>query len=199
MVGKKPIRIAVFASGSGTNAQQIFQHFGHSEVAEVALLVSNNPDALVLQRAQEFQIPSLVIDKRTRLNGSRLHSLLAEQSIDLIVLAGYMKLIPEDLVDAFRGRILNIHPALLPAYGGKGMYGDNVHLAVLENRDAYSGITIHFVDEEYDQGDIILQEKIKIKPGWDLSDLRAEIHKLEHQLYPQVIEQVCKDLSNEPA
>ncbi|MFT6323675.1 MAG: phosphoribosylglycinamide formyltransferase-1 [Salibacteraceae bacterium] len=182
--------IAIFASGSGTNAQKIMEHFENSSDVHVSLVLVNNPKAGVIQRADKFNVP-VVVFKREQFNKSdEVVAILQSKQIDLVVLAGFLWLVPTHMVKAFPNRIVNIHPALLPNYGGKGMFGDNVHNAVIAAKDAESGITIHYVNEKYDDGAIIAQYTCTIEPGDTADDLASKIHKLEHQYFPQVIEQV---------
>ncbi len=194
MTKSSPIQIAIFASGTGTNAHQLLKHFQNSEEAEVALLVSNRASSGIFEYGPDFGVPTHLLPSGTHRDAGYLLSLMSEHSIDLIVLAGYLKLIPPALVSAFPNRIINIHPSLLPLYGGKGMYGARVHEAVLENGDQQSGITIHFVNEIYDQGEVILQEKLLVAPGWDAKQLQQAIHRLEYEHFPKVVEKVCHEI-----
>ena len=185
-------RIVIFASGSGSNAQKIAEYFSDSEVARVVKIFSNRQDAFVLQRAQNINIPAVVFNRADfYLNGEVLRQ-LQQINPDLIVLAGFLWKVPEKIVSAFDRRIVNIHPALLPKYGGKGMYGDNVHRAVIENHEKQSGITIHFVDEYYDQGEIIFQASCNISCNDTPETLAEKIHALEHKHFPEIIEQVLR-------
>jgi phosphoribosylglycinamide formyltransferase-1 len=152
-------RIAIFASGSGSNAQKILEHFKYHEQGEVVIILTNNPQAYVLQRADNFEIPSHVFTRQEFYQTDDVVKLLKSMEVDLIVLAGFLWLVPVSLLKAFPNQIINIHPALLPKYGGKGMYGDNVHKAVLANGETESGITIHFVNEHFDEGETIHQVK----------------------------------------
>lgn len=180
--------IAVFASGSGTNAENIIRHFSASPAARVTLLVADNPDAYALVRAAGLGVPGIVIPRAEfRSGGARAMEALAEHRIDYIVLAGFLSLVPLSIIDAYRGRIVNVHPALLPAYGGKGMYGDRVHRAVVENGERESGITIHHVNEVYDSGDIIAQYRVAVAPDDTPETLAAKIHELEYRYFPEVI------------
>ncbi|MCL2561251.1 MAG: phosphoribosylglycinamide formyltransferase [Rikenellaceae bacterium] len=189
--------IAVFASGSGTNAENIIRHFERSDVARVALIFSDNPQAYVLQRAEQLGIPVLVVPRgELRTAPHRIVELLAAREIDFIVLAGFLSLVPHEIIDAYRGRVVNVHPALLPAYGGKGMYGMHVHCAVLANKERESGITIHHVDEIYDNGNIIAQYRCDVAPQDTPETLAAKIHALEHEHLPQIIEQEIKNNIN---
>lgn len=187
-------RIAIFASGSGSNAQKIMEHFKYSEEAEVALVLANVPDAYVLQRADNFEIPSHVFDRHEFFNTDEVLAVLKNLNIDLIVLAGFLWLVPQNLIEAYPNRIINIHPALLPKFGGKGMYGDRVHQAVMQAQETEHGITIHFVNERFDDGEIIHQAKFKIEPKDTLEMVKFKGQQLEHQFYPKVIENLIKKL-----
>jgi len=179
--------LIIFASGRGSNAAAIIDHFKQNGQAHVALIVSNNADAGVLDIARAEHIPYLVIDKTTI-----KESLLIEQMQDykpsLVVLAGFMWKVPDAIVAAFADKIINIHPALLPAYGGKGMYGHHVHHAVLQAGETETGITIHYVNEHYDEGNIIMQARCKVLPGDSADTLADRIHSLEHFYFPRAIE-----------
>ena len=185
-------RIAIFASGSGSNAQKIMEHFKYAASAEVALVLSNNPEAYVLQRADNFEIPTHVFDKKTFFETEEIVHLLKSLEIDIIVLAGFLWLVPENLLKAFPNKIINIHPALLPKYGGKGMYGDRVHQAVLDAGDDEHGITIHFVNARFDEGEVIQQAKFKIDPDDTLEIIKFKGQQLEHLHFPKVIETLLK-------
>ncbi len=189
-------RIAIFASGSGSNAQKIMEHFKKHPDAEVAIILSNNPTAYVLQRADNFEIPSHIFDRFDFYESDTIVKLLKKMEIDLIVLAGFMWLIPENLLKAYPNQIINIHPALLPKYGGKGMYGDHVHKAILANKEAESGITIHFVNGKYDEGEVIHQSKFKIEEGDDLKTVKFKGQQLEHLHFPKVIEGLIKKMKS---
>lgn len=190
MTNKKRYKIAIFASGSGTNAENIIRYFKERELIDVALLVSNNPDAYALKRAEKEKVRAVVMDKSYRNSEQRVMELLQQYEIDCIVLAGYLLLIPPWLTRKYEGRIINIHPALLPRYGGKGMYGDHVHKAVIQAGEKKSGITIHYVNEQYDKGDIIFQAECPVLPNDTPDSLAARIHELEYRHFPQVIEKV---------
>lgn len=182
--------IAVFASGAGSNAQKIIEHFrGHASI-RVALIVCNKPEAGVVGIAFNEGIPVLLIEKEQLFRGNGYVEELRAAGIDFIVLAGFLWKVPVTLIDAFPGRIINIHPALLPAYGGKGMYGRFVHEAVIADRVSVSGITIHYVDGHYDNGDIIFQASCPVLPDDTAESLAEKIHVLEHKYYPEVIEKV---------
>ncbi len=185
-------RIAIFASGAGSNAQKIIDHFRDSDRINVSLVVCNKPGAGVLQIAAKEEIPSLVIEKEKFFRGNAYTDELQEAGIDFIILAGFLWKIPAALIRAYPGKIVNIHPALLPAYGGKGMYGHHVHQAVIDHQEKESGITIHYVDEQYDHGDIIFQAKCPVLESDTADSLAGRIHQLEHQRYPAVIEQLLQ-------
>jgi phosphoribosylglycinamide formyltransferase-1 len=183
------IRIAIFASGSGTNAQRITEYFRErSGPAVVELILSNRPDAFVLERARNLGISSVTFSREEFYDTSRIPDLLKEHAIDYLVLAGFLWLFPASLLKAYPGRILNIHPALLPGYGGKGMYGRKVHEAVISNHDKESGITVHMVNEKYDEGQIIFQAKCSIEESDTPESLAEKIHELEYRYFPEVIE-----------
>jgi formyltetrahydrofolate-dependent phosphoribosylglycinamide formyltransferase len=188
---KKP-KIAIFASGNGSNSENIIFYFKLNQIANVTLIVSDNASAGVLNIARKNHIPVMVLSKEDRLNYTSCIENLLKNDIDFIVLAGYLKKIPASLISQFPNKIINIHPSLLPKYGGKGMYGANVHQAVIENNEKESGITIHFVDEIYDHGKIIFQEKCEIESGESVSSLANKIHKLEHKHFPRVIAEVIQ-------
>jgi len=184
------INIAILASGSGTNAENITRYFeGHPHI-NVALFISNKADSTVLERAKRLNIPSTVIPFKMWKEESQVSELLDQHNIDFLVLAGYLLLIPSWLVKKFAGKIINIHPSLLPKYGGKGMYGDHVHHAVIMSGDKKSGITIHHVNEHYDKGDVIFQIECPVLPGDTPQTLAQRIHTLEYEHYPRVIEKV---------
>lgn len=189
-------RIAIFASGSGSNAQKIMEHFKKHTDAEVAIVLTNNPEAYVLQRADNFEIPTHIFHKHEFYQTDDVVDLLKNLGINLVVLAGFLWLIPENVLKAFPKRIVNIHPALLPKYGGKGMYGDRVHKEVLANGDEESGISIHYVNEEFDSGEIIYQARFKIEKNDDLEMVKFKGQQLEHQYFPKIIEQVLKKIKS---
>lgn len=182
--------IAVFASGSGTNAEAIIRYFENHPSIKVALVLSNNPSAPVIKMAHQHQIISAIVSKNFFEDEARMSALLQSQQIAFIALAGFLQLIPEWLVKKFPNRIVNIHPALLPKYGGKGMYGKKVHQAVLAAGETQSGMTIHFVNEKYDEGQIVLQQKAPIAPGETPETLAQKVLALEHLHYPQAIERL---------
>lgn len=183
-------RLAIFASGSGSNAQRIHEYFHGKDTAIVSLIITNNKNAFVIERAKNLGIECILLTKEDFRNEEKILPILQSYKIDYIVLAGFLLLIPHFLVIKFPNRIINIHPALLPAYGGKGMYGMNVHRAIIENHEKESGISIHFVNEHYDEGKIIFQAKCNIAEN-DTPELLAEkIHELEYKHFPAVIESV---------
>ncbi len=179
--------LIIFASGAGTNAAAIIAHFKKNGKAKVSLVVSNKADAGVLEIAKREEIPFLIVNRQT-FHETLLVEQLNEYKPSLIVLAGFLWKIPETLVHAFPGKIINIHPALLPGYGGKGMYGHNVHHAVINAQEKESGITIHYVNEAYDEGSIIVQARCKVAENDSPDTLASRIHKLEHFYYPRSIE-----------
>lgn len=189
-------RIAIFASGSGSNAQKIMEHFKRNSEAEVVLILTNNPQAYVLQRADNFEIPSHIFTREEFYKTDNIIKLLKNLQVDLIVLAGFLWLVPENLLKAFPNKIINLHPALLPKYGGKGMYGDHVHNAVLAAKEEESGITIHFVNEKFDEGEILHQSRFKIEPGDTLEIIKFKGQQLEHQHFPRVIESLLRKMKS---
>lgn len=187
-----PVRIAIFASGSGSNAENIIRFFSTDKQVEVGMIISNRSEAPVHQRARELEIPSFTYSRELLMNGVQLAEILVKQRIDFIVLAGYLVKIPATLVAAFPNRIINIHPALLPKFGGKGMYGLHVHQAVVDAKESESGITIHYVNENYDEGSVIFQAKCPVLPNDTANDVAAKVHELEYAFYPKVIGEVLK-------
>lgn len=187
-------RIAIFASGSGSNAQKLMEHFKRSDDAEIVLVLTNNPDAYVLQRADNFEIPTHVFNRDEFYRSEEIINLLERLDIDLIVLAGFLWLVPKTLIQKYPGRIINIHPALLPKYGGKGMYGDHVHNAVIAAGETEGGITIHYVNENYDEGEYIYQGRYRIEKDDNLEMVKFKGQNLEHTQFPKVIESLVKKL-----
>ncbi len=185
--------IAIFASGTGSNARKITEHFKHNQNINVSLIVSNKTNAPVLDMARAEGIPVLVINKQDFYQTENILKFFNQYSIDFVVLAGFLWLVPTYLVQAFEGRMVNIHPALLPKYGGKGMYGMRVHEAVKKAGETETGITIHFVNEHYDEGDAIFQAKCPIRPEDTPEDIAQNIHQLEHKHFPEVIERLLSD------
>ena len=182
------IKIAVFASGSGTNAENVASYFAAGEKARVTLILSNRPDAPVLERARRLGIGTEIFDRDTFYNSDRVVERLRREGIGYIVLAGFLWLVPDNLLGAYGGRILNVHPSLLPRHGGKGMYGDRVHRAVVESGDRETGITIHRVNEHYDSGDIVARYRTEVEPGDTPERVAEKVHALEYRYYPLVIE-----------
>ncbi|MCK9421629.1 MAG: phosphoribosylglycinamide formyltransferase [Bacteroidales bacterium] len=184
--------LALFASGNGSNVQRIVEYFSGNPHIGIDLILTNNPRAYVLERARNLKIPSVVFSRKEFYGSNYVPDILAVQNISHIVLAGFLWLIPENILSAFQGKILNIHPALLPKYGGKGMYGTRVHQAVLASGDPESGITIHYVNEKYDDGQIIFQSRCPVIPGETPETLAEKIHQLEYRHFPEIIESVVK-------
>ena len=185
----KKYKLAVLASGNGTNAEEIFKYFRSHSAIEVTLLMSNNPNAFVLQRAKNYRVKTLVFDRREFSEGTLIAKSLSESGITHLVLAGFLWLIPSYLLQLFPGRIINVHPALLPKYGGKGMYGSRVHEAVKAAGDLETGITIHLVNDRYDEGKILFQGRCTIHGSLTPEQIAECVHKLEHEHYPKVIEE----------
>lgn len=187
-------RIALFASGTGSNARKIIEYFQGDPSVEVALVVSNKASAPVLEMAASHGVPTLLIDRHSFYQTGDLAEKLQDLQIDLIVLAGFLWLVPDSLVKAFSRRIVNIHPALLPKYGGKGMYGMHVHRAVREAGETQSGITIHYVNERYDEGDILFQATCPVAPDDDAETIARRVLELEHEHYPRIVEKLLKSV-----
>ena len=181
--------IVLFASGSGTNAENIILHFKKSRQANVVAVFCNNPNAKVLERAKKHHVSAVVFSKEDLKTEIFLQK-LNEFQPDLIVLAGFLLQLPENIIQSYSNIIINIHPALLPKYGGKGMYGMNVHQSVLENKELETGITIHYVNEHYDEGKIIFQKNVGIKDCETSEEIAVKIHELEQQYFPEVIEKL---------
>ncbi|GAA5041851.1 phosphoribosylglycinamide formyltransferase [Marivirga lumbricoides] len=188
MTSQKKTKIAILASGSGSNAEKIMQYFRNSQLAEVACVISNRKKAGVLERAERAGIESRVFPKEAFETAEPILDYLKEQAIDLVILAGFLLKVPAEIISEFPDKILNIHPALLPKYGGKGMYGHFVHDAVLKNKDKETGITIHLVNENYDEGNVLFQASCEINPEMSAEEIAAKVQVLEHQHFPKVIE-----------
>ncbi len=182
--------IAIFASGSGSNAERLTNYFTNNDSVNVSLFLTNNKIAGVIERGHRLGIPTVIFNKAAFSKSSKIVDLLVNQQVDYVVLAGFLWLIPENLLKAFPDRIINIHPALLPKYGGKGMWGQHVHEAVVKNKENESGITIHIINEEYDKGEVLFQAKCEVLPTDSAADVAAKIHELEHKHFPHVIEKV---------
>jgi len=181
-------RIVIFASGGGSNAEEIIKYFRNHSAIDVVLVLSNNPDAYVLERAGKFGIESRVFNRQQFKEPDVILGLLQEKKVTHIVLAGFLWLIPEYLVNAFPDHIINIHPALLPKYGGKGMYGMKVHEAVRGSNEKETGITIHLVNNKYDEGRVLFQAKCDIESGDTAEQIASKVHLLEYESYPRTIE-----------
>ncbi|MET0464215.1 MAG: phosphoribosylglycinamide formyltransferase [Chitinophagaceae bacterium] len=189
-------KIAIFASGAGSNAQKIIDHFKGNTNVQIAVIACNKPGAGVLNIAAKEGIPVLMIEKEPFFRGDAYVPFLKEKGIDLVVLAGFLWKIPNALISAFPHQIINIHPALLPKYGGKGMYGQFVHAAVVAAGEKESGITIHFVDEHYDHGNIIFQATCEVTPADTADTVAAKVHALEHEHFPRVVEEVLNRMAS---
>lgn len=187
-------RVAIFASGNGSNVENIANYFKKDKNVDISLIITNNPKAYVIERANRLNIPYKIVTKTELVTENNIIDIMHEYKIDFIVLAGFLLLIPKNLIEAYPSRIINIHPALLPKYGGSGMYGNNVHKAVIENGDVESGITIHFIDFEYDKGTILFQAKCPILPTDTIEDIATKIHLLEYKHFPRIIKKVLQQL-----
>jgi phosphoribosylglycinamide formyltransferase-1 len=185
---EKNIVLALMASGNGTNAEAIMKHFQDHPQIRVGLLISNNPVAGALHRAEKFGVPNIVFNREQFKDGGEILKILARYDTTHVVLAGFLWLIPAYLIHAFPEKILNIHPSLLPRHGGKGMYGEKVHEAVKASGDLKSGITIHLVNERFDEGKIIFQASCEVNPADTPATIAAKVHQLEYQHFPTVIE-----------
>jgi phosphoribosylglycinamide formyltransferase-1 len=183
-------RIAIFASGNGTNAERIMAYFSANNAIEICLVLTNNPNAGVLQRAQKFGVKTLVFSRDELYKSDKVVKALAETDVDFIILAGFLWLIPLPIIQKYPNRIINIHPALLPKYGGKGMFGHHVHEAIITNKETQSGITIHYVNEHYDEGNIIFQATCEVQDNDTVDSLVSKIHKLEYAHFPVVVEKL---------
>jgi phosphoribosylglycinamide formyltransferase-1 len=184
-------RIVIFASGSGSNAENLIRFFQSKDTASVVMVLTNNPFAKVLDRCKKLEVSALSFNKVALLNGDVLN-LLKTSKPDLIVLAGFLWKFPESILKVFPNKVINVHPALLPKYGGKGMYGMHVHEAVVANKESETGITIHYVNEHYDEGAIIFQAKCEVSPSDSADDVASKIHELEMAHFPKVVEGLLK-------
>ena len=184
--------IAIFASGNGSNAEKIIRHFENRADTRVTLVLSNNKNAFVIERAKNLGVETVTFSREQFYKTNEILEILNQNNTDLIVLAGFLWLIPGNLLQNFPKRIINIHPALLPKYGGKGMYGEKVHESVIKNGEVESGITIHFVNEFYDEGQIIFQARCLVEPSETIDSLAIKIHALEHEYFPAVVDNVLK-------
>tara|TARA_B100000513_G_scaffold190961_1_gene115863 strand:- start:823 stop:1401 length:579 start_codon:yes stop_codon:yes gene_type:complete len=183
-------KIAILVSGTGTNAINIIEYFEKNSVADVVLVISNKTDALAVEKAQNKGVKTVVFNNESFKKNGVVLDYLMSQSVDFIVLAGFLIKISNDIIHAYPNKIVNLHPSLLPKYGGKGMYGKRVHRAVIEAQESESGISIHFVNKEYDEGAIIFQAKVSVEKGDSVEVLTKKIQQLEHRFFPKVIEQV---------
>ena len=183
-------KLAIFGSGTGGNAENICNYFTNSSDIEVVCVCTNNKTAFIVTRAEKLNIPIIYTTKHDLTNFYELHKTLQDYSVDYIILAGFLLKVPFKMVDSYPKRIINIHPSLLPKYGGKGMYGDNVHRAVLENKEVESGITIHFVNKNYDEGGVILQKKCAVSVRESVGGLKKKIHALEFEYFLKPIEKL---------
>jgi phosphoribosylglycinamide formyltransferase-1 len=186
--------IAIFASGSGTNAENLIRFFRTSPYGEVKLVLTNRQGAGVIDRAQSLDVETIVFNREQFYQSEEILDLLIERNIDYVVLAGFLWLVPEYLLEHFENKMLNIHPALLPKYGGKGMFGHHVHAAVIENREQESGISIHRVNRKYDDGSIVFQARCEVKADDTPESLALRIHQLEYEHFPVVVEKQLKEL-----
>lgn len=186
-------QIVIFASGNGTNAENIIKYFQRTEVAEVALVLSNKKDAKVLERAKNLNVDTLSFTKEELSSEEGVLKNLKDVKPDLIVLAGFLLKFPEVIIAEFPNKIINIHPALLPKYGGKGMYGSAVHEAVVKNKDTETGISIHYVNENYDEGAIISQKTVQLSKADTPDTVAAKVHELEYEWFPKIIEEILKN------
>lgn len=186
--------IAIFASGNGTNAEALIKHFKENATAQVKLVIYNNAKAGVVQRAEKLNITTHYFPNSAFKTGEELTAFLQENKIDFIVLAGFLAKIPPKLIEAYPNKIVNIHPALLPNYGGKGMYGHHVHEAVIKSKEQQSGITIHFVNNDYDRGDTIFQATCPVLENDTPDQLAERVHTLEYKYFSSIVEEVIKTL-----
>ena len=186
-------KIAILVSGTGTNAINIIEYFEKNSVADVVLVISNKTDALAVEKAQNKGVKTVVFNNESFKKSGVVLDYLMSQSVDFIVLAGFLIKISNDIIHAYPNKIVNLHPSLLPKYGGKGMYGKRVHRAVIEAQESESGISIHFVNKEYDEGAIIFQAKVSVEKGDSVEVLTKKIQQLEHRFFPKVIEQVISN------
>lgn len=191
----KKINIAIFVSGSGSNCENLIRHFAGSESVCCALVVSNKPDALALQRAARLGVPTAVTPKAQLNDADVMLPLMRQYAIDFIVLAGFLPLVPDFLIDAFPRRIINLHPALLPKYGGKGMWGHHVHEAVKAAGETETGMTVHYVTPVCDSGEIIAQYRVSLSPSDSADDIAQKEHQLEMQYFPEVVSRVISEIA----
>ena len=186
-------RIAIFASGAGTNAENLIRYFRTSDVAQVVLVLTNKPEAAVLQKASALDVDTKVFNKTDLNQSTAVLQSLKDANVDWVILAGFLLKVPGNLIEAFPNRIVNIHPALLPKYGGKGMYGHHVHKAVLEAGEAETGISIHYVNQQYDEGAMIAQRKVNLDDDETAESIAAKVHALEYQWFPKIVEETISN------
>jgi phosphoribosylglycinamide formyltransferase-1 len=186
-------RIVIFASGSGTNAENLIKFFHNREYASVIQVLTNNPHAKVLDRAKKLHVSALSFNKIAFTKTDDILNILEASQPDLIILAGFLWMFPKNILNAFPNKVINVHPALLPKYGGKGMYGMNVHNAVVANKESETGITIHYVNEHYDEGAIIFQSKCTVLETDSAQDVADKIHKLEMEHFPKVVDKLLNE------
>ena len=187
-----PIRLAILASGSGSNAENIYNYFSNRPDVKISIIISNKVDAYVHQRAERLEIPSITMSNASLSDADVFLSVLRKFEIDFIILAGYLLKIPDGVVKAYPNHMINIHPSLLPKFGGKGMYGDKVHESVVQAREKESGITIHLIDENYDEGSIVFQAKCPVLESDNPVDVASKVHALEYEYFPVIIDQVLR-------
>lgn len=190
-------RIAIFASGSGTNTQNIIEHFHSGEFAAVVLVLTNKKDAKVLDRAKALEVPAIAFTRDELRAEDGVLQMLAAAQPDLIVLAGFLWKFPEHILQHYPNKVINIHPALLPKYGGKGMYGHHVHQTVVDNKESHTGITIHYVNEHYDEGAIIFQAQVDLTNEDTPETVAAKVHGLEYEHFPRVIKEILSESTRE--
>ncbi|MES2629834.1 MAG: phosphoribosylglycinamide formyltransferase [Bacteroidota bacterium] len=188
----KPVNIAIFASGAGSNARALLSHFSNDPAVRVAVVISNKAGAGVHEVAQEFDVPSVVLGDIGAYESNLIEEMLSSHQVDFIVLAGFLLKVPDSLVQLYANRIINIHPALLPKFGGKGMYGNRVHAAVKAQGETETGITIHYVNEHYDEGAVIFQASCPVAPEDSEDDIRKKVQELEHLHFPAIVSKVVK-------
>lgn len=186
-------KLVIFASGSGTNAENIIKHFQNSGKAEVVAVFSNNRNAKVLKRAHDLKVKALHFDREALYDSNEVLHLIKDLKPDLIILAGFLWLFPVKILQKFPNKVINLHPALLPKFGGKGMFGDAVHKAVIDQKEKESGITIHYVDQNYDEGKTIFQTSFLIEPNMTYTDLAEKIHEQEYRHFPRVIDEILEN------
>jgi len=187
-------KLAIFGSGAGSNAENICVYFNSSSDIKVVMMCTNRKDAFIVERAKKLKIPMVFTSKTELENFDYLAKILEKYQVDYIILAGFLLKIPSKMIEQYPNKIINIHPALLPKYGGKGMYGENIYKAVLENKETESGISVHFVNQNYDEGKIIFQKSFSLSPDENLESLTAKIHELEQSLFPKIIEKTLFSL-----